>query len=202
MGPANLLHLFHLFTGQTLQWRDGHEQYVPCGKGRKVVDFPPPIGRLPVFYTGHAESVTLPKSLPGLMFASVHGGVKPVFDVKTVRFLALLGLTKTHARRQRLFNTVKPILPLFQSKSAPDKSVGYVEVWGKNKGKEKRVHYTYVGHIAHITSAPCLQAAVWLNNGAFKDLPGGVYAPERLIKDPGKFLNELQAGGVEMSYYE
>jgi saccharopine dehydrogenase-like NADP-dependent oxidoreductase len=202
VGPANLLHLFHLFTGQTLQWRDGHEQYVPCGKGKKYVDFPPPVGRLAIFYTGHAESVTLPRNLPGLKFASVHGGAKPVFDVKVVRFLATLGLTKTHARRQRLFNIVKPILPLFQSKSAPDKSVGYVEVWGKHKGKEKRVHYTYVGHIAFITSAPCLQAAVWLAGGKFKDLPGGVYAPERLIKDPGAFLKELQGRGVEMEYFE
>jgi lysine 6-dehydrogenase len=202
VGPANLLHLFHLFTGKTLQWRDGHEQYVPCGKGRKVVDFPPPVGRLPIFYTGHAESVTLPRNLPGLKFVSVHGGAKPVFDIKIVRFLATLGLTKTHARRQRLFNIVKPILPLFQSKSAPDKSVGYVEVWGKHKGKEKRVHYTYVGHIAHITSAPCLLAAVWLAKGAFKDLPGGVYAPERLINDPGAFLKELQKRGVEIEYFE
>lgn len=202
VGPANLLHLFHLFTGQTLQWRDGHEQYVDCGKGKKYVDFPPPIGRLPVFYTGHAESVSLPKNLPGLTFASVHGGVDPVFDVKTVRLLAVLGLTKTHARRQRLFSIVKPILPLFQSDKAPDKSVGYIEVWGKHKGKQKRVHYTYVGHIAFITSAPCLQAAVWLARGTFKELPGGVYAPERLIKDPGAFLKELQARGVEMEYFE
>jgi len=202
VGPANLLHLFHLFTGTTLQWRDGHEQYVPCGKGKKFVDFSPPVGRLPVFYTGHAESVTLPKTLPGLTFASVHGGVKPVFDVKTVRFLAVLGLTKTHARRQRLFTIVKPILPLFQSDSAPDKSVGYVEIWGKHKGKEKRVHYTYVGHIAFITSAPCLQAAVWLMKGKFDDLPGGVYPPEGLIKDPGAFLKELQKRGVEMEYFE
>jgi len=202
VGPANLLHLFHLFTGKTLQWRDRHEQYVPCGKGKKYVDFPPPIGRLPVFYTGHAESVSLPRNLPGLTFVSVHGGIDPVFDVKTVRLLAVLGLTKTHARRQRLFNIVKPILPLFQSKSAPDQSVGYVEVWGKNKGKEKRVHYTYVGHIAHITSAPCLQAAVWLTKGKFKDLPGGVYAPERLIADPGTFLKELQGRGVRMEYFE
>ena len=146
--------------------------------------------------------MSLPRNLPGLKFVSVHGGVKPVFDVLTVRFLASLGLTTTHARRRRLFAVVKPILPLFQSDSAPDKSVGLVEVWGKHKGKEKRVHYTYVGHIAFITSAPCLQAAVWLGQGKFKKLPGGVYAAERLIEDPGAFLKELQGRGVEMAYFE
>jgi len=202
VGPANILHLFHLLSGKTLQWRDGREEYVSCGKGKKLVDFPPPIGRLPVFYTGHAESVSLPRNLKGLKYVSVHGGVKPVFDLKTVRLLAALRLTQTDTRRRRLFAVVKPILPLFQSKSAPDKSVGYVEVWGKHKGKEKRVHYTYVGHIAHITSAPCLQAAVWLTQGKFKKLPGGVYAAERLIEDPDAFLKGLRDRGVEMAYFE
>ena len=201
-GPANILHLFHLFTGKTLQWRDGHEEYVPCGKGKKVVDFPAPIGSLPVFYTGHAESVSLPRNLHGLKYASVHGGVSPVFDVMVVRFLANLGLTKTHKRRETLLAVVKPILPLFQSKKAPDKSVGKVEVWGMHKGKEKTVYYTYLGHIAFITSAPCLQAAVWLHKGKFDKLPGGVYAPERLIEDPDPFLAELMKRGVDMDYFE
>ncbi|MBN1572335.1 MAG: saccharopine dehydrogenase NADP-binding domain-containing protein [Deltaproteobacteria bacterium] len=202
VGPANILHLFHLLSGKTLQWRDGHEEYVPCGKGKKVVEFPPPIGSLPVFYTGHAESVSLPRNLEGLKYASVHGGVKPVFDVMTVRLLANLGLTKTHRRRKILFAIVKPILPLFQSDKAPNKSVGRVEVWGEHKGKEKTVYYTYVGHIAFITSAPCLQAAVWLHKGKFDKLPGGVYAPERLLKDPEPFLAELRKRGVVMEYFE
>ena len=202
VGPANLLHLFHLLSGETLQWRNGKEEYVPCGKGKKVVDFPPPIGRLPIFYTGHAESVTLPRNIPGLDYVSVHGGASPVFDIKVVRFLAMLGLTKTHARRERLFRMVKPILPLFQSEKAPNKSVGLVEVWGVDGGKEKRVYYTYVGHIAFITSAPCLQAAVWLCQGKFDHLPGGVYAPERLLDDPEEFLAELRKRGIEMEYFE
>jgi len=202
VGPANLLHLFHLLSGKTLQWRNGREEYVPCGKGKKVVEFPPPIGRLPIFYTGHAESVTLPRNIPGLDYVSVHGGASPVFDIKVVRFLALLGLTSTHVRRERLFRMVRPILPLFQSEKAPDKSVGRVEVWGTDGDQEKKVYYTYVGHIAFITSAPCLQAAVWLCQGKFDHLPGGVYAPERLLEDPEVFLQELRTRGVDMTYYE
>jgi lysine 6-dehydrogenase len=202
VGPANILHFFHLLSGKTLQWRDGREEYVPCGKGKKVVEFPPPIGSLPVFYTGHAESVSLPRNLKGLDYVSVHGGASPVFDVMTVRFLASLGLTKTHRRRNILYTVVKPILPLFLNDRAPDKSVGRIEVWGKHKGKKKTVYYTYVGHIAFITSAPCLQAAVWLGKGKFDKLPGGVYAPERLIKNPDPFLNELKKRGLEMEFFE
>jgi saccharopine dehydrogenase-like NADP-dependent oxidoreductase len=88
VGPANLLHVLHLMSGKTLQWRDGREQYVPCGGGKKMVEFPPPIGRIPTWYTGHAESVSLPRNMEGLDYVSVHGGVVPPFDFQLV---ALLG---------------------------------------------------------------------------------------------------------------
>lgn len=48
VGPSNLAHLFHIFNGTTLQWLDGREVRVKTGRGKKVVEFPPPIGRNPV----------------------------------------------------------------------------------------------------------------------------------------------------------
>jgi saccharopine dehydrogenase-like NADP-dependent oxidoreductase len=202
VGPSNILHVLHLMSGKTLQWRDGHEEYVPCGKGRKTVDFPEPIGRIPTWYTGHAESVSLPRNLPGLDNVSVHGGAVPVFDFQLVAFLGRLGLTTTHERRVRVLKAFTPILPLFQSPRAPDKSAGRVEAWGTDGGQEKYVHYTFVGHIAFITSCPCLQTMLWLKQGAFDHLPGGVYAPERLIEDPGAFLTELTGRGMVIESFE
>ncbi|MCP4643705.1 MAG: hypothetical protein GY851_24880 [bacterium] len=202
VGESNILHVLHLMSGETLQWRDGHEEYVPCARGRKMVDFPQPIGRIPTWYTGHAESVTLPRNVPGLEYVSVHGGASPPFDFHLVAFLARLGLTKTHERRVRVLNLFRPILPWFQSKRAPDKSAGRVEVWGTHEGREKKVYATYVGHIAFITSCPCLQTLIWKHRGAFDQFPGGVYAPERLIDDPGQFLDELGERGVEMEWPE
>jgi len=182
----------------TLQWRNGRETYVPCGGGRKMVEFPEPIGRIPTWYTGHAESVSLPRNLPGLTEVSVHGGAVPPFDFQLVAFLSKFGLTATHERRVRLFKTIKPLLPLFQSKKAPDKSAGRVEVWGTHKGEEAYACATFVGHIAFITSCPCLQTMLWFARGAFDGLPGGVYSPERLIEDPGPFLDELIGRGMEI----
>ena len=202
VGPSNILHLLHLMSGKTLQWREGHEEYVPCGRGRKMVEFPEPIGRIPTWYTGHAESVSLPRNLPGLDYVSVHGGAVPVFDFQLVALLGMLGLTTTHQRRVRLFNVLKPLLPLFQSKRSPDKSVGRVEVWGEHNGEAAYIYYTYAGHIAFITSCPCLQALLWLRRGAFDHLPGGVYAPERLIEDPAPFLEELRARGMDIRFHE
>ena len=202
VGPANLLHVFHLMSGQTLQWRNGREEYVPCGRGKKMVEFPDPIGRIPTWYTGHAESVSIPRNLDRLEYVSVHGGVVPPFAFQLVAFLSKLGLTTTHERRARLLRAVKPILPLFQTAKSPDKSAGRVEVWGTDKGTEKYVYYTYVGHLAFVTSCPCLQTILWLKRGKFDHLPGGVYAAERLIEDPGPFLKELESRGVEIAYHE
>ncbi len=202
VGPSNLLHVLHLMSGKTLQWRNGGEEYVQCGKGRKLVEFPDPIGRIPTWYTGHAESVSLPRNLKGLDYVSVHGGVVPPFDFQLVAFLSKFGLTATHERRVRLLKAVKPIIPLFQSKKAPDKSAGRVEVWGTHNGKEKYVYYTFVGHIAFITSCPCLQTILWWRRGAFDHLPGGVYPPERLIEDPAPFLTELVDRGMGIQYHE
>lgn len=202
VGPSNILHVLHLMSGETLQWRDGAEQYVPCGRGKKVVEFPEPIGRIPTWYTGHAESVTLPRSIPGLDYVSVHGGAVPAFDFQFVALLGRLGLTSTHERRMRLLRLFTPLLPLFQSKSAPDKSAGRVEVWGTDAGAERYVHYTYVGHIAFITSCPCLQTALWWQKGSFDHLPGGVYPPERLIEAPRAFVEELCGRGVTINLHE
>lgn len=202
VGPANLLHLFHLTSGKTLQWREGREAYVPCGGGRKMVGFPEPIGKIPTWYTGHAESVSLPRNLTGLDYVSVHGGIVPPFDFQLAAFLGRLGLTTTHKRRKRMLKIIRPLLPLFQSKKSPDKSAGRVEVWGTHGGKERYVYYAYIGHISFITSCPCLQTILWLEKGKFDHLPGGVYSPERLIEAPGPFLGELESRGVEIIYYE
>jgi len=202
VGPANVLHVMHLMTGETLQWRNGHDEYVPCGGDKKVVEFPEPIGSIPTWYTGHAESVSIPRNLPGLDYVSVHGGVVPPFDFQLVAFFGKLGLTTTHRRRVRLFKLLRPILPLFQSKKSPDKSVGRIEVWGTDGGTERYVYYTYVGHLAFVTSCPCLQTILWLKTGRFDHLPGGVYSSERLIEDPGPFLKELENRGVEIAYHE
>jgi len=55
-----------------------------------------------------------------------------------------------------------------------------------------------VGHVADITSMPVYLAAKRLCEGAYDDLPGGVYAPERLLKNPDDFLEGLKKLGVDI----
>lgn len=201
VGASNLMHLFHIFNGTTLQWIDGKEIRVKTGAGKKKVSFPDPIGDNYVYYTGHAESVSLPRNLPGLREATLHGGVKPNYIVGLLKVLSSLGLFATHARRARLAKMFHPIESWFSSPGV-DKSVGRVEVYGKKDGQPVQKYFTYVGHIAEITSLPAYLAAKWLYQGRFDGKPGGVYAAERILDEPSEFLAGLEGLGVTITESE
>ncbi len=195
VGASNLMHLFHIFNGTTLQWMDGREVRVKTGAGKKRVEFPAPIGWNYVYYTGHAESVSLPRNLPGLREVTLHGGVKPNYIVGLLKVMSALGLFATHARRARLARFFHHIEGWFSSPGM-DKSVGRIEVYGKENGRPVCMTFTYSGHIAEITSMPAYLAARWLWQGRFDGKPGGVYAAERLLEDPSEFLAALKQLGV------
>jgi saccharopine dehydrogenase-like NADP-dependent oxidoreductase len=197
VGVSNLTHLFHIFNGTTLQWFDGKERIVETGKGKKFIEFPEPIGRNKVFYTGHAESVSLPRNLHGLEEVTLHGGVKPAYIVELLRLFSRLRLISTHKKRAALAKIFHKIAGWFASESI-DKSAGRIDVYGRENGKELYKYFTYVGHIAKVTSLPAYLASKWLLKGKFKDKPGGVFAPERLIENPSKFIDELKELGVEI----
>ena len=201
VGATNLMHLFHIFSGTTLQTFRGVEQKVPTGEGKKVVDFPYPMGPLPVYYTGHAESVSLPRNLKGLEEVTVHGGVQPPYIPKLIKTLRSTGIFNTHNRRKKAANFFHKIEGIFAS-GGLDKSVGRVDVYGTQEGKAVYRYYTYIGHIAMLTAFPTVQAALWLHEGMFDDKPGGVYAAERLLDDPDPFLSELIDRGLEIYYHE
>ena len=201
VGVSNLVHFFHIFNGTTLQRFNGKEVPVKTGTAKKWVTFPEPIGRTPVYYTGHAESVSLPRNLPGLTEVTVHGGVKPNYIVGLVKFMKALGWFSTHKRRVKFARFFHRIEHWFSSPGV-DKSVGRVEVYGSQGGKAVHKDFTYVGHIADITTIPAWIAAKWLVEGKFDNMPGGVYAPERLLENPDPFMAALRGMGVEIVEHE
>jgi len=200
-GPANLAHLFNIFQGTTLQTIRGREIRVMSGSGRKVVQFPFPMGALPVYYTGHAESVSIPRTLTGLTEVTLHGGVQPPYIPYLIMLLSKTGLFGTHERRKKAAEFFYDIESLFGA-GGLDKSVGRVDVYGLHKGQTAHRTYSYLGHIGLITSIPCVTAALWELEGRFNDMPGGVYSAERLLVDPDPFLAEVMRRGVEIFFYE
>lgn len=197
VGASNLMHLFHIFEGSTLQWKDGKEVRVQTGTCPKRVTFPEPIHDAIIYYTGHAESVSLPRNLPGLEEVTLHGGTKPHYIVTLLKLMRATGAFKTHQRRAALARFFHRVESWFPS-GGLDKSVGRVDIIGEKNGREVCLSYSYVGHIADITSMPAYLAAKRLCEGAYDALPGGVYAPERLLKAPDDFLDGLKELGVDI----
>ncbi len=76
--------------------------------------------------------------------------------------------------------------------------MGRVDIYSETEEGTRYKYFTYVGHIAEITSLPAYLAAKWLCAGKFDHLPGGVYAPERLLEQPDGFIEELKNLGVEI----
>ena len=199
IGPANVKHVMHIFAGKTLQWIDGKEVWVKTGRGKKIVEFPEPIGIQPVYYTGHAESVSIPRNLKGLQEVTLHGGTQPHWVSVFARTMGEIGLTTTHERRETLTKILSPILGVFSIGGTADKSVFRIDCYGEHEGKPRHNYYTGVGHIAEITSMPLVEGALMLARGEIKK--AGVFAAEAIL-EPDDFLPRIAKRGVSMMYYE
>jgi saccharopine dehydrogenase-like NADP-dependent oxidoreductase len=199
VGPANVKHVMHIFEGRTLQWLDGRETWVPCGGGEKVVDFPEPIGRQTVFYTGHAESVSVPRNCKGLSEVTLHGGIRPVWVARLATAFGRLGLTSTHARREAVAKVLAPVMNVFTMGGTANKSVFRIDAYGTHRGKPRHHWYTGVGHIADITSLPLMEGALMVARGEI--LARGVFAAEAAL-DPDDFLPRVQRRGVTLAFHE
>ncbi len=199
VGPANIKHVMHIFEGETLQWLDGKEVMVKTGRGTKMVEFPEPVGMQAVHYTGHAESVSLPRNLKGLKEVTLHGGVKPNWAALVARTFGDLNLTTSHRKREVWAKLLAPVMNLFVVGDSANKSVFRIDVYGKHKGKNRHNFYTGVGHIAEITSMPCVEATLMVARGELKKR--GVFAAEAIL-DPNEFLPRIAKRGVTLTYYE
>ena len=199
VGPANVKHVMHIFEGRTLQWLNGAETFVDCGSGEKEVEFPEPFGRQTVFYTGHAESVSVPRNLKGLREVTLHGGVRPTWVARLAILLGKLGVTTSHERREVLARILAPVMSAFKLGGSADKSVFRIDVYGSHQGKPCHHWYAGIGHIAEITSYPLLEGALMVGRGEIQQR--GVFAAEAAL-DPDVFLPRVQRRGVTLYFHE
>lgn len=197
-GYANYQHAVHIFCGDVPSFEDGQEILVRSGTGKELVEFPPPCGRLPVYYTGHAEPVTIPKNIPELEEVTLKGGIWPNWLARAGISLVRAGLLRGE-RSQKfwadLFYRVLPRLP--QGKRTVS---GYrIDVWGDKGGREAHCWYAGVDRMKRITSIPAALGAVMLAQGEIEKR--GVFAPEALI-DPDTMLSRLEPYGIEVERHE
>lgn len=89
--PAIMDHLFHMLSGEVIQFIDGKHQKVPAYSGTRDVDFLPPFRSYPAYFSGHGEPVTLGHFIPGLEEATIRSYFYPKTADDLMRFLVESG---------------------------------------------------------------------------------------------------------------
>ncbi|MBI4361750.1 MAG: saccharopine dehydrogenase NADP-binding domain-containing protein [Euryarchaeota archaeon] len=193
-GLANVEHALHMFTGEIVAYMGGKAEFVPAGSGREKVEFPPPIGTVPVYFTGHAEPVTLPRFIPGLQMVTIKGGITPPWLSRLGQVLVRLRLTSTPEKRRKLALRLSRLRP-YLGRGGVGVSGLRVDCHGTHRGHPVHSTYTCVSPMAKMTAAPAAIGAILLARGDISS--PGVYAPEGCVK-PEVFFPLLEERGVHV----
>lgn len=190
LAAANV-HFLHCASGKIPTFRNGEFEYItPLGETEEVTW---PTGRVKFYHIGHAESVTLPRFIPGVRHAcNLFGG-----SSQLVAALRELGrridkheLTASDAAGMLIDEVIRKIQE--QPEVAEEATIigGLLGAAEGMKGS-RRVRYTYslaaapVGGMGGVTSVPLAIAAEMLLEGTISTK--GVVAPEACI-EPVSFL--------------
>lgn len=197
-GYANYRHAVHIFCGRVPSFEHGREIMVRSGSGKEMVEFPPPCGRLPVYYTGHAEPVTIPKNIPGLEEVTLKGGIWPAWLARAGISLERVGLLRGERSQKFWANFFYRVLPKLPSGKCTVSGFR-IDVWGRKDGREAHRWYAGVDRMKRITSIPTAVGALMLARGEIEKR--GVFAPEALI-DPDTMLSRLEPFGIKVEEHE
>lgn len=189
-GLAVIMHVFYAVTGNVPTYKDGAWVHVPAGTETEVVEFPPPLGRVPVYHCGHPEPLTIPRYLP-VRSVSLKGALVPNWNNKLAPILARLGLIGTPERNLRTARLIHAVEGIFRVGGVPA-SGARVDVTGLKDGVRRTISFGAAETMGKITGIPAALCARWLAAGR---LPKGAYAPEGCL-DPDPFLAELAGRGI------
>lgn len=187
-------HLLNVFNGQASTRDGGRWKKVAAGSGEETVEFPEPIGKIPVYHVGHPEPITIPHFYPALEQVTLKGGVAPSGFGTLARTLARLRLTDTPGKRDTSATFVKLLSPFFGSHVAAVSALR-VDVHGEKKGEESTASYLVADKMKRLTAAPAATGAILAGSGAIDKK--GVLTPETAF-DPEDFLTELSKRKVKV----
>lgn len=197
-GYANYRHAVHIFCGRVPSFEHGHEIMVRSGGGKEDVEFPPPCGRLPVYYTGHAEPVTIPKNITGLEEVTLKGGIWPNWLARAGISLERIGLLRGERSQKFWADFFYRVLPKLPSGKCTVSGFR-IDVWGEKDGREAHRWYAGVDRMKRVTSIPTAVGALMLARGEIEKQ--GVFSPEALI-DPDTMLSRLEPYGIEVEEHQ
>jgi len=134
-------------------FKDGKLEFIPPLSARMIYDFPPPLGRLPVYKTNHDETYFMPMGIKTLRQASFNIGIDDSFAQATTLFRkwGLLGKEPIDVRGTKVVpqHVVAALLPRPETFAAKMKGhTGFaVEVIGERKGRKTKIRlWTVMSH--------------------------------------------------------
>jgi lysine 6-dehydrogenase len=197
-GKANFRHSIHIFSGKVPSFENGREVMVRAGGGKEMVDFPPPCGRVPAYYVGHAEPVTLPRYIPGLETLTLKGGVWPAWQGRALILMERVGLFRSERSQKFWADLMCRVLPKLPSGKFTVSGFR-VDVHGEKDGRPAHYWYTEVGPMVPATGIPAALGALMLAEGKISQR--GVFPPEAVI-DPDPFFASLEPYGLKAESHE
>ncbi len=190
-GPANIKHMMHIITGDTVVWRDGKRKMIKALSEERMVKFPK-FGELKTWNMGHSEPATISRFIPGIKEVNYFAGTSPgagIF-IKPVKWGLL--------NNRRIADFMARIIAFIERKfgGEPEWGAVRIEVWGEKDGKEVYRMLCGIGQMRENTGLSLSIGAQMLARKQILTKEGGVYAPEASI-EPRTFLTRIKAMGIE-----
>lgn len=209
-GPSEIHHLAHICSGTVPQFLQGELKQVPALSGTLDVEFPEPVGRLPLSYVGHSEPVTLSRFIAGVKTVTNRGGLFPpgLNDlVRTMRDFGLFADVPLVVKgtemtpRDYVAAHIRVLLEQFPDAlgltGVQGISVFRVEAIGKKEGRWCKISYSGTNKVVTTTARSLSIGVQMVAEG--KVSAKGAMAPEACL-DTGEFFDRLaDRGGISLT---
>lgn len=159
-GAGVIEHIYHMLSGQCLQYLDGQYKEITSGTGKTELTSTDGKYDGNIYYVGHGEPATLPRYIDGVKEVTNKGGLLPAEATELYFKFIKAGLNDTEPIDidGKMISLADVTMALMERKfkdSETAKDVnGYfkVTVTGKKDGKDKELIYEIAEQGTHMTS--------------------------------------------------
>ncbi|MFX1312761.1 MAG: SDR family NAD(P)-dependent oxidoreductase [Promethearchaeota archaeon] len=177
IGFGQLAHWAHIAMGKVPQYMNGKWIDIKALTDREIVNFPKPLGSIPLYYVGHPEPITLPRYIE-TNEAICKGGILPESDIMLTKILDRLILIKDIKIIKIIAKFFLRIFPLITGNIEERSIISAFrsDVIGLKNQKNLHLSYTVVGPVARLTSIPASIITQMIIKNDIKT--PGVFPPE------------------------
>jgi len=177
IGFGQLAHWAHIAMGKVPQYINGEWTNIRALTDREVIEFPDPLGSVPLYFVGHPEPVTLPRYID-TKEVICKGGILPESDILLTKILDKIIPIKHEKIMTLICKFFLKIFPLITGKIEEREIISSfkTDVIGIQNQKNVHLSFVVIGEVAKLTSVPASITAQMIVN---KDISShGLFPPE------------------------